>query len=273
MKSFVDSISPFYKFKNKNLLLLALTHRSAKTEIAEGLFKNQTNNEQLEFVGDGLLNFIVAEELMSLYPKDDEGLLSKKRAHLVDQKTLAQKALDLAVDQFLVLGPGEREQESHKKPRVLASALEAVIAAVYYDSDLKHTQKFVLRLLQHNIFEVSSLSFDKDYKTQLQELTQQRKLGLPVYKELSTKGPSHDPEFLIALEINNEEMARATGPSKKKAEQLAAEKTYKQLNEKVENEPVIKSPKSNDKKSMKKLPARTPSKTPSKSAASVRSKI
>lgn len=231
MKSFVECISPYYTFKNKNLLVLALTHRSAKTEIPDELFKSQSNNEQLEFVGDGLLNFIVAEELLKLYPKDDEGLLSKKRAHLVDQKTLAQKALELSVDQFLILGPGEREQDSHKKPRVLASAVEAVIAAVYYDSDLKQTQKFVLSLLKHNIFEVSSLSFDKDFKTQLQELTQTRKLGLPVYKELSAQGPSHDPEFLIALEINNEELARATGSSKKRAEQLAAEQTFKRLSQ------------------------------------------
>lgn len=229
MKSFAEVISSYYKFNNKVLLQLALTHRSSKTFIIDDLFKSQTNNEQLEFVGDGLLNFVIAEELLKLFPKDDEGLLSKKRSQIVDQKTLALKALELSMDEFLVMGPGEREQQSHKKPRVLASALEALIAAVYYDSNHETAKRFVLDLLKHNISDVDSLNFDKDFKTQLQELTQERKLGLPVYKELSSQGPSHDPQFLIALEINNEELARATGSSKKKAEQLAAEKTYKQL--------------------------------------------
>ena len=229
MKSFADVISSYYKFKNKGLLELALTHRSAKTQINDDLFKNQTNNEQLEFVGDGLLNFIVAEELLKLFPKDDEGLLSKKRSQLVDQKTLSLKALEFSMDQFLIMGTGEREQESHKKPRVLASALEALFAAVYYDSNHEAAKNFVLSILKHNILEVDSIHFDKDFKTQLQELTQERKLGLPVYKELSSQGPSHDPQFLIALEINNQEMARSTGSSKKKAEQLAAEKAYRQL--------------------------------------------
>lgn len=226
MKSFAQAISSFYVFRNNDLLILALTHRSAKAQILTEGFKSQTNNEQLEFVGDGLLNFTVAEELFRLFPKDDEGLLSKKRSHLVDQKTLSQKALELSMDEFLVLGPGEREQNSHKKPRVLASALEAVIAAVYYDSNFETAKIFILELLKHNISEIHSISFDKDFKTQLQELTQLKKLGLPVYRELSSHGPSHDPQFLIALEIGTEEMARAIGSSKKKAEQLAAEKAF-----------------------------------------------
>ena len=223
MKQLLETIKSLYQFKNEDLLKLALTHRSATTQIDHPRFSQQSDNEQLEFLGDALLNLIIAEELLSLFPGDQEGVLSKKRAHVVDQKTLAQKALDLKIDQALILGTGEREQESHIKPRVLASALEAVIAAVYFDSDMMTVKQFTLFLLKHNISELNSLTFDKDFKTQLQELTQQNKMGLPVYKELSTQGPSHDPQFLIALEINGIEKAQAMGSSKKRAEQLAAE--------------------------------------------------
>lgn len=229
MKELLETIAAIYPFKNADLLKLALTHRSASTQIVDPRFSKQSDNEQLEFLGDALLNLIIAEELLNIFPGDQEGVLSKKRAHVVDQKTLAQKALDLKIDEDLILGTGEREQESHKKPRVLASALEAVIAAVYFDSDLMTAKNFTLILLKHNISDLHSISFDKDFKTQLQELTQQKKLGLPVYKELSTQGPSHDPQFLIALEINGVEKAQAVGSSKKRAEQLAAEKTYNLL--------------------------------------------
>ena len=229
MKQLIETISSIYKFSNESLLKLALTHRSASTQIEHPRFSKQSDNEQLEFFGDALLNLVIAEELLEIFPGDQEGVLSKKRAHVVDQKTLAQKALDLKIDEALILGVGEREQESHKKPRVLASALEAVIGAVYFDSDFAAAKKFTLSLLKHNISDLNSLSFDKDYKTQLQELTQLKKLGLPVYKEISTQGPSHDPQFLIALEINGIEKAQAVGSSKKRAEQLAAEKTYQIL--------------------------------------------
>jgi ribonuclease III len=226
MKTRIETLSSIYQFKDESLLKLALTHRSAKTQIDHPRFSLQSDNEQLEFFGDALLNLIIAEELLTLFPSDREGVLSKKRAHVVDQQTLSQKGLDLKIDEVLILGAGEREQESHKKPRVLASAIEALIAAVYFDSDFNSAKKFTLELLKKDILELNSVSFDKDYKTQLQELTQQQKMGLPVYKELSSQGPSHDPLFTIALEINGTQTAQASGTSKKRAEQLAAEKAF-----------------------------------------------
>lgn len=209
-----------YQFKNKKFLKEALTHKSFCIEHNS----SEADNERLEFLGDAILNFVIAEDLFDQFPKDDEGLLSKKRASLVNQNTLNDLALNCEISEDLVMGPGERKQNSHLKPRVLASCFEALIGAVYKDASFSEAKKFVMAHFSQLNFKLDEESgFETDYKTRLQEITQKYKMGTPTYNLLLTKGPSHNPSFLVALILNTEEKARAEGPSKKKAEQAAAQ--------------------------------------------------
>lgn len=215
-----------YTFKNPLLLKEALTHKSFCIE----LNVDQPNFERLEYLGDSILNFIIAEDLFTQFPKDDEGLLSKKRASLVNQTTLNQLGLNCDLAEQIILGPGEKKQNSHLKPRVLASCFEAVIGAVYLDSNYQVAKELVLKHFKKLDFKLDDISgFDTDYKTRLQEVTQRNKMGTPTYELLMTKGPSHQPSFLVALKLNDEEKSRAEGSTKKKAEQLAAEFLLRQF--------------------------------------------
>lgn len=217
-----------YFFINNNLLQEALTHKSFCTNE----FKDSMHNERLEFLGDGLLGFVMAEHLMLLFPQDNEGALSKKRASLVNQDILMQKALSYKLDQLLIMGPGEKAQESHLKPRILASAFEALIGALYFDAGIAWVKTWIEQQFIKDIELIKpDLEFEKDYKTRLQELTQKLKLGAPVYKLIMTQGPSHNPEFLVGIYLKTtenkqtieKEMFRASGKSKKAAEQACAQ--------------------------------------------------
>lgn len=209
-----------YQFKNTSFLLEALTHKSFC------ILENRTipHNERFEYLGDAILGLIMAEQLMLLCPKDNEGILSKKRASLINQETLAEKALNMKLSEFLILGPGEKAQGSHLKPRILASAFEAIIGAIYLDSDFDTVKKWINDEFKNNISDIKpDMEYEKDYKTRLQELTYKIKIGTPIYELVSTTGPSHDPEFLVSLKIGTQEKARASGKSKKIAEQKAAQ--------------------------------------------------
>lgn len=244
-----DSIR--YKFKNTSLLVEALTHKSFC--ILE--YKSIPHNERLEFLGDAILGLVMAEQLMSLFPKDHEGMLSKKRASLINQETLAEKATKMKLSEFLILGPGEKAQGSHLKPRILASAFEAVIGAIYLDSNFDTIKNWINVEFKNNISDIKpDMEYEKDYKTRLQELTYKIKIGTPIYELVSTTGPSHDPEFLVALKIGAQEKSRASGKSKKIAEQKAAQiymeelavQTKAQLNDKNNvNQQKVKSGKTN----------------------------
>lgn len=219
-----------YKFKKRELLLEALTHKSYC--INEN--KKKPHNERLEFLGDAILGFVLAEQLMSLFPQDNEGMLSKKRASLVNQDVLAQKALILKLDTLLILGPGEKEQESHLKPRILCSAYEAVLGSMYLDSDFVTIKAWIQKEFHADITQIKpDLEFERDYKTRLQELTQKLKLGTPEYQLIGTEGPSHNPEFLVGIYLSENgkpvEKFRATGKSKKAAEQASAQQLMNYL--------------------------------------------
>lgn len=222
-----------YQFKKEELLLEALTHKSFCIEQNS----KKADNERLEFLGDSILNCVIADYLLHLFPNDSEGLLSKKRASLVNQNTLNDLALNCLIADEMFFGPGEKKQNSHLKPRVLASCFEALIGAVYLDSDFTAAKKFVLQHFKDLNFKLDDESgFETDYKTRLQEITQKYKMGTPTYELLLTKGPSHKPSFLVALNLNLQEKARAEGASKKKAEQAAAQIYLNQIkNELPEN--------------------------------------
>lgn len=209
-----------YSFKNRTLLNEALTHKSFCVDAN----RNKPYNERLEFLGDSILNFVIAEDLYKKFPNDDEGFLSKKRASLVNQGTLNQLGLNCGLAEEIILGPGEKKQNSHLKPRVLASCFEAIIGAIYFDSNFETAMAFILRHFSDLDFKLDDeTGFEKDYKTRLQEITQKYKMGTPTYEMIMTAGPSHKPSFLVCLKLDAEEKSRADGPSKKVAEQLAAQ--------------------------------------------------
>ncbi len=213
-----------------NFLTEALTHKSFCIEQNA----SRPDNERLEFLGDAILNLVIAEYLFDLFPHDREGLLSKKRASLVNQNILSKIAENCLLAEAIILGPGERKQNSHLKPRVLASCFEAIIGAVYLDGGFISAKEFILDHFAKLDFKLDDeTGFETDYKTRLQEITQKHKMGTPVYELLMTKGPSHQPNFLVALKLDDREKARAEGPSKKKAEQSAALKYLSTLTKEI----------------------------------------
>ncbi len=223
---FLMTISLNYQFKNDHLLTEALTHKSYSVEEN----KNKAHNERLEFLGDSILNFVIAADLLQKFKNESEGLLSKKRASLVNQNFLAVIAKDLKLQNFLLFGPGEVKQGSPLNPRILASALEALIGAIFLDSDFQTVEAWVLNLFKNNPLEADDqIGNILDYKTRLQELTQKHKLGTPIYDLVYTTGPSHRPQFVISLKLDGVEKSRSDGGSKKAAEQKAAEMYLNEL--------------------------------------------
>lgn len=209
-----------YTFKNESLLVEALTHKSFSVEDN----RNQPHNERLEFLGDSILNFVVAEELLKLFPEEQEGVLSKKRASLVNLNKLAEVAKKFKLDQYIQFGPGEIKQGNHLNGRIQGSCIEAIIGAIYLDGGFDKSRSWVLaQFSKADFFSEVNASYTTDYKSRLQELTQKHKLGTPVYELILTTGPSHKPQFLISLKLNDTEKSRADGASKKIAEQKAAE--------------------------------------------------
>lgn len=223
-----------YTFKNENLLTEALTHKSYSIEEN----KNKPHNERLEFLGDSILNFVIAADLLKNFKNEAEGLLSKKRASLVNQNTLANLAKELKLQTFLFFGPGEIKQGSPLNPRILASALEAIMGAIYMDSDFKTVEAWILKLFKNIPHDQDDQIGNKtDYKSRLQELTQKHKLGTPIYELVFTTGPSHKPHFVVVLKLDSVEMARSDGSSKKVAEQKAAEMYLNELQMKLGERP------------------------------------
>ena len=204
-----------YTFTQPTLLKQALTHRSAKGE----------HNERLEYLGDSILGFIIAEELYSRFPKVNEGELTRMRSSLVRGVTLAEMGKDFNVGEHLVLGPGELKSGGHHRESILEDAVEAIIGAVYLDSDMATCKALVLKWFTERLAKIEPGSTHKDPKTQLQEYLQGRKIVLPTYEVIDTRGQSHNQEFTVrcSTEVITKAVV-AVGTSRRKAEQAAAQK-------------------------------------------------
>ncbi len=200
-----------YQFQRPERLEEALTHRSASAH----------NNERLEFLGDALLNLIIAEYLFQHYPKASEGELSRLRASLVKGETLADLARTLKLGDWLRMGPGELKSGGYRRESILSDALEAVIGAVYRDGGFDACCALVLRLYQDWLARLPSASELKDPKTRLQEYLQARQQALPVYNVLEIHGEPHAQRFTVECVVA-EQRAVAVGNSRRKAEQEAA---------------------------------------------------
>ncbi|HHH48997.1 MAG TPA: ribonuclease III [Gammaproteobacteria bacterium] len=206
-----------YRFKTTSLLEEALTHRS----------KGALNNERLEFLGDAILGFVVAEALFARYPKESEGVLTRFRASLVKKETLAEMARGYQLGDYLRLGPGELKSGGFRRDSILADAMEAIIGAIYLDSDMATARDFVLRSLGDRF---EHLRIQKDPKTQLQEFLQARRLPLPRYSVLGTRGTEHDQHFEVQCVVEGlAEPALGSGNSRRKAEQAAAQQALDAL--------------------------------------------
>lgn len=208
-----------YSFTDPRLLEAALTHRS---------FSGSRNNERLEFLGDAMLNASIAQALYLTYPKASEGELSRLRATLVKGETLASIAAELGLGDHLHLGIGEMKSGGYRRTSILADALEAVLAAVYLDSDFDTCQTLIQRLFASRFASLPPVDELKDPKTRLQEYLQARQQPLPVYTVQSMAGEPHERCFVIECVIGDI-VTCASGSSRRKAEQEAARKALEHI--------------------------------------------
>lgn len=202
-----------YRFSNNDLLLEALSHRSLGAR----------NYERLEFLGDSLLGFIIANALFERHPDLDEGSLSRLRASLVNGRTLADIARELKLGQCLLLGAGELKSGGFKRDSILSDVVESLIGAIFLDSDLQQCEECVLKLFESRFQQLPEATELKDPKTRLQELLQGAGLNLPEYSLVKTSGKSHEKEFTACCRVNQLDLhTEAVGTSRRKAEQHAA---------------------------------------------------
>lgn len=212
-----------YRFADRELLVTALRHRSFCNEAAGD--PPQENNERLEFLGDAVLDLVVGHALMTRYPQLREGELSVTRAQVVSEAGLSEIASGLGLGEWLLLGKGEEKSGGRGKPSLLADAFEALVAAVYLDGGYAAAAELAGRLLEHRIATVEFKGF-YDFKTRLQEAVQARLKQTPSYRVVEEHGPDHDKRFVVAVSIGEREWAKATGRTKKEAEQMAAAEAH-----------------------------------------------
>jgi ribonuclease III len=215
---------------NPALGLAALTHKSYCNEHRADL---TVDNERLEFLGDAVVDLVVSHRLMEKFPGADEGELSKLRALIVNEDALARVARELRVGELLRMGRGEELTGGRDKSSVLADALEAVIAAVYLTQGLSGAMAVVDRHFADALSGVAEGRSGDDYKTRLQELIQSQGRAAPRYRVVAEEGPDHAKTFEIEVSVGGEVLGRATGRSKKEAEQAAARKALEIANPRV----------------------------------------
>jgi len=203
-----------YAFDKKNLLGRALCHRSV----------GKQSNERLEFLGDAVLNCIIANELYRRYPQYKEGDLSRLRANLVNGDVLAEIANEFQIGKYLQFGSGELKSGGRTRQSILADAIEAIIGAIFLDGGLAKCQKRVIAWYQTRLEKIALIN-TKDAKTTLQELLQMRHLPLPIYQVVKTEGVAHAQVFYVECSVSGVSgVALGVGPNKRRAEQAAAKK-------------------------------------------------
>ncbi|WP_458700240.1 ribonuclease III [Sulfurospirillum sp. 1307] len=213
-----------YQFKNQNLIIEALTHKS---------YKKPYNNERLEFLGDAVLDLIVGEYLFFKFPNVPEGDLSKLRASLVNEKGFEKLAKILDLGNCIYLSVAEENNKGREKPSLLSNAFEAVIGALYLEAGLEKAKNVVVPILEKAYPIIDLDTIFKDYKTTLQEFTQAHQGITPEYKLESSSGPDHKKEFEISVNIHGKLIAKAKGKSKKEAQQNAAKIALEVLSKEV----------------------------------------
>ena len=202
-----------YQFKNKNLIIEALTHKS---------YKKPYNNERLEFLGDAVLNLIVGEYLFLQFPKSNEGELSKIRASLVNETGFTRLANEIKLGDFIFISTAEERNKGRTKASILSDAFEAIMGAIYLESGLEILKPIILDLLEKSYDKINLDVLFSDYKTALQEITQAKFASIPEYKIEGSYGPDHKKEFEVSIWIDSICYGKASGKSKKLAQQAVA---------------------------------------------------
>lgn len=213
-----------YQFEDEKLLTLALTHRSIGSQ----------NNERLEFLGDSILGMVISAELFIRFPNEKEGVLTRLRSSLVKGETLSEIATELSLGDFIQLGSGELKSGGYRRASTLADVVEAIIGAIYLDSckenSIKIVEKIILTIFNERLNNCEPAGILKDPKTRLQEHLQSKKLPLPTYNVVSISGKEHLQTFKVSCSIEGyHNHVVATGDSRRKAEQAAAEKALTSL--------------------------------------------
>ncbi len=209
-----------YEFNDERLVKNALTHRS----------KALNNNERLEFLGDSILSFVISGALFDIYPDATEGELSRLRAALVKGETLAIIAKDMELGQYLLLGQGEMKSGGYRRSSILADCFEALIAAIFLDSDIHEAKRFILFVFKDRLSDKTLIDSTKDSKTRLQEYLQSKKLPLPQYALIDAQGEQHSQTFYIECSVEKLNIkVVGTGSSRRKAEKDAALKFLNEL--------------------------------------------
>ena len=205
-----------HKFKHESLRQLALTHSSCNLASGE-------NNQRLEFLGDAVLDLVIAETLYTKFPQADEGALDRSRASLVNGKSLAQIAANTGLAAHLKVGEAHRQHHAEPSKAMLEDTLEALLGAVYLDGGIEAARKTILHLLGDQIDAIELTTGSQNPKGKLQEWSQKYHAGqVPVYEELPAEGPDHDRRYSAAVFLGGKELGRGTGSSKKAAEAEAA---------------------------------------------------
>ncbi|RLB22158.1 MAG: ribonuclease III [Deltaproteobacteria bacterium] len=215
-----------YQFRDISLLLNALCHASFSNEQPQ---LELENNERLEFLGDAVLELAVSHILMDRFAQAEEGTLSRYRAALVDETGLYQVAMAIGLGKYIFLGKGEELSGGREKPSILADAMEALIGAVYIDGGFDQAKRVIVKLFSSRIEDLGNKDMIHDFKSLLQELTQQRYKTIPAYRLVEEWGPPHDKVFRVSLAIRGEVVAHGEGKSKKEAEQRAAKVAYMKM--------------------------------------------
>ena len=214
-----------YRFSNITLLQNALTHSSYANERWHDSLKS---NERLEFLGDSILGMVVAEHLYKTFPDRPEGELTRMRADMVCETSLAVVAEKLDLGKHLMLGHGEEQGGGRTRASTLADAVESVIAACFLDGGMSAAERFIRQFVLCNVPTTGKLQ-NADYKTSLQELVQQKKNQVLTYTLVGESGPDHDKQFFVEVALNGQKIGEGSGSSKKRAEQSAAQMAYEEL--------------------------------------------
>ena len=203
-----------YKFRTTNHIEAALTHSSAIAQLSG------EDYERLEFLGDRIVNLVIADLLFKIFTNENEGALAKRHAAFVRTETLAEASRSLQLGEFVILSDAERIAGGDENDNILADIMEAVTAAIYLDGGFDHAEKFIEMALGDKLHNMAEPP--RDPKTALQEWSQAREFGLPHYELISQSGPDHAPEFTVQVSIDGYNPQTATSTSKKKAEKDAA---------------------------------------------------
>ena len=217
-----------YRFKNEGYLKEALTHRSFSNENDK---TKKFDNEKLEFLGDAVLNLITTEYIYNLEKDKNEGELAKLKSQIISEPVFSAIANDLKLGDYLYLSTGEILSGGRERKSILGDAFEALMGAIFKDSDYYTTKDIALKFLLEKINNLEEIEGTGDYKTILQEVFQSKYRKMPEYELLSTKGPDHNKEFKIAVKLDNKIYGVGIGKSKKEAEKNAAREALEKIEE------------------------------------------